>query len=219
MKANRNWKPHYDDILTLYKNGHNATEIAKIYHTKRTTIKNIIANLGKLRTQSEAAILVHAQAIPKTFNCIICQREVISKAPRLLYCSSACQEKARPESQKTQFTCKFCGNIFKRRASNNMGLYCSRECSGLDMIDKTPNPYKTIAFLHYPAKCNICEIDDLHTLVVHHKNHNETDNRVENLQILCANCHLKHHTQSSTDKEKMLDRILKYKSIKGIYKL
>lgn len=40
-------------------------------------------------------------------------------------------------------------------------------------------------------KCNRCEATD--QLVIHHKDHNHTNNVPENLEVLCSPCHTSHH--------------------------
>lgn len=54
-------------------------------------------------------------------------------------------------------------------------------------------------------KCNCSEIwmDEPITLELHHINGDNKDNRLENLQILCPNCHSQTITYRSRDKRKM----------------
>lgn len=52
--------------------------------------------------------------------------------------------------------------------------------------------YRTLAFEHYPHYCNRC--GSKRNLEVHHRNHNQRNNKIENLEILCKSCHRKHHT-------------------------
>lgn len=42
-------------------------------------------------------------------------------------------------------------------------------------------------------KCEKCGIKDKRVLITHHKNKNREDNRLENLQTLCRNCHAIEH--------------------------
>lgn len=51
--------------------------------------------------------------------------------------------------------------------------------------------FQDLAYEHYEKKCSLCNSE--HNLHVHHKDHNRENNTVENLQILCAKCHRKHH--------------------------
>ena len=55
------------------------------------------------------------------------------------------------------------------------------------------NSYKLIAFRDLPRKCIRCGTEDLRVLEVHHKDKNRLNNKVENLEIVCANCHLIKH--------------------------
>ena len=52
--------------------------------------------------------------------------------------------------------------------------------------------YQRIAYEKYGKKCSICgEIEG--QIDVHHKDENRKNNKVENLQVLCASCHAKLH--------------------------
>ena len=46
------------------------------------------------------------------------------------------------------------------------------------------------------SKCERCGCEDSMMLELHHKNRNHTDNRLENLEILCASCHTKEHREN-----------------------
>ena len=49
------------------------------------------------------------------------------------------------------------------------------------------------AFKHYPQKCNRCGYNNRQALLVHHKDRNRKNNRIENLEIICRNCHAIEH--------------------------
>lgn len=49
------------------------------------------------------------------------------------------------------------------------------------------------AFERYEHKCAWCK--SKRHLLVHHKNHDRTNNRLSNLIIVCKSCHQKHHTK------------------------
>jgi 5-methylcytosine-specific restriction endonuclease McrA len=51
--------------------------------------------------------------------------------------------------------------------------------------------WKEETFLKLGRVCNRCGIKS--NLTIHHKNHNHNDCRIENLEILCRDCHNKHH--------------------------
>jgi len=53
--------------------------------------------------------------------------------------------------------------------------------------------YTRIAFENLLSRCNRCKNKDLRVLEVHHKDRNRKNNKIENLEILCANCHKIEH--------------------------
>jgi hypothetical protein len=54
--------------------------------------------------------------------------------------------------------------------------------------------YRDLALRTLPLCCNRCSYDMHHaTLVVHHKDYDRSNNLLENLEILCANCHAIEH--------------------------
>lgn len=67
-------------------------------------------------------------------------------------------------------------------------------------------------------KCEICGISEWNdkpiSLQLHHINGNNRDNRVENLQILCPNCHSQTETYArSKDKEKIIKTSIDYSEV------
>lgn len=61
--------------------------------------------------------------------------------------------------------------------------------------DKNPNwnggvkVYRRIAKDNLPFICTRCSFSDERALVVHHKDRDRKNNSVENLEVLCCNCH------------------------------
>lgn len=53
--------------------------------------------------------------------------------------------------------------------------------------------YRKKAWDHYPHKCNRCEVENPKVLRVHHKDRNRENNDLDNLEILCLNCHALEH--------------------------
>lgn len=63
--------------------------------------------------------------------------------------------------------------------------------------------YRVKAFQNYPHKCSICGWDeDEDILQVHHIDENRKNGSLDNLIILCPNCHWK----ITTHKYKLIDR-------------
>lgn len=113
---------------------------------------------------------------------------------------------------KVLLTCSYCGKEFLRAKSNldksRSGQYfCCREHKDLaqrvDSGEKfaaiRPEHYGTAsytyrdkAFKAYPHKCAVCGYDeDERILQVHHRDSNRDNNSLDNLIILCSNCHWK----------------------------
>jgi 5-methylcytosine-specific restriction endonuclease McrA len=97
--------------------------------------------------------------------------------------------------------CQYCHKKIKRLksiiAKNNGINYCSRECGNKDKNEKRLNSfdstnYRRNAFKSYPNKCCICGYDEeIQILEVHHLDEDRSNNNINNLRILCPNCHKK----------------------------
>jgi gamma-glutamyl phosphate reductase len=87
--------------------------------------------------------------------------------------------------------CKTCGIPIKCYKSDKR-LFCSKTCSAKYNNKKTK--FKSGIALYRKAKKNKCELcDAVQFLLVHHKDKNRYNNRLNNLQTICASCHLKIH--------------------------
>ena len=116
------------------------------------------------------------------------------------YCSKTCYSN---DNTKVSLVCGHCGVTFLRKASrlenSKSGIYfCCREHKDLAqtyMKEIRPShygegrDYRTLAFKHYPAECSVCRYSNKEALEVHHIDKDRNNNSIENLQILCANCH------------------------------
>lgn len=142
--------------------------------------------------------------------CITCNKEFTTRGTNTKYCSQSCKEKSRPDKQKTSFICEFCNKQFRRRAPDNAGRFCSRRCSGLWSTANGVMNYFYKAFLYLPHKCDVCGIEDFDVLLVHHKNKNRLDASIDNLQILCANCHYRIHFGNGATRYYKIKPILEY---------
>lgn len=111
---------------------------------------------------------------------------------------------------KTKCANPKCGKEIERalseiKRSKTGNVYCSKSCS--NTINNTlfksgenhPNyisgisSYRKMRMGKVGAKCEKCGIDNPCVLEVHHKDRNRKNNKIENLQLLCANCHLIEH--------------------------
>lgn len=93
--------------------------------------------------------------------------------------------------------CPVCTKSFKTKKDHpKEKITCSHSCS--NTYFKT-NPsavntnYRKRALKHYGAKCKYCGDTRKYVLQVHHIDQNRKNNKLENLEVLCANCHLEVH--------------------------
>ena len=64
--------------------------------------------------------------------------------------------------------------------------------------------YKNMALKHYGRRCMNCgKIDEREKYIhVHHRDHDRSNNHIENLEVLCAKCHKTKHPRKATDYQK-----------------
>lgn len=128
------------------------------------------------------------------------------------FCSRSCSS-ARPRKLKlTNAVCGYCDNKFycrpsRIRNSKSGLLFCCRSHKDIahrlnGITDLHPPHYGTgtgqysyreqawAAFQHI---CNRCRFNDERILVVHHLDRNRKNNALDNLEILCPNCHAMEH--------------------------
>lgn len=123
------------------------------------------------------------------------------------------------KSSKNKYICKTCGKEFETYEKNR--VFCCGECrTKYDNIiktkewlegkeynsEKTPEFIRRYLYKKYDGKCQICGWceENQHThkvpLQVHHIDGDCTNNKEENLQLLCPNCHSLTETFGSRNK-------------------
>lgn len=114
--------------------------------------------------------------------------------------------------KRIETICPVCGKKFERLLSaktSKSGLYfCSQSCaatynnSHYRTGENNPNwidgshkgqSYIKKAFRTYKHRCVMCGLEEECCLQVHHIDENRSNDSVENLIILCANCHSRIH--------------------------
>lgn len=125
------------------------------------------------------------------------------------YCSN-CKNRKRLTTIKE--ICPVCNKEFIRhtyaKKSKNGFYFCSKSCAASYNNShyrrgiNNPNwidglhagaSYIKEAFRNYKAKCAICGLEEKCCLQVHHVDENRKNNSVDNLIVLCANCHNRVH--------------------------
>lgn len=135
------------------------------------------------------------------------------------------------EAEKHIFICKNCEKEFKSYEENRM--FCSTKCfneyhnktkierwlSGSEVPNgtKTPNFIRDFLLKKYSNKCQMCGWGEINQftekipLQVHHIDGDCTNNKEENLQLLCPNCHSLTETFGGRNKESKRYKLMEYK--------
>lgn len=145
------------------------------------------------------------------------------------FCSISCSSsRQRSWTKQHNVKCSYCKKDFyknsgRRAASKSGHFFCCRAHrdaalrigeSAIVAIQpfqyrgkKEPAfEYRDYAFNHKAMKCNRCNFDsNLKILVVHHKDRNRKNNTLENLEILCPNCHATEHFGHSVEPRQNYD--------------
>jgi hypothetical protein len=133
-------------------------------------------------------------------DCEVCGIEfehISSRSNEAKYCSRKCYYKSRIGKGLTEYECKHCLKKFNAPLSTNR-KYCSKKCINKE-TKKTFKPnYATVrkAMIRRGLinKCNRCGFNSQKSILgVHHIDRNRDNNSLENLEVLCPNCHSIEH--------------------------
>ena len=125
------------------------------------------------------------------------------------YCSFDCQKTTYKRKKSEEIQCQYCGKKFLGRSDRK---YCSTECAnkheeekkiqywkeGIWIINpnfKMPKSIKSYLLEKAEYKCEECGFSGNNKktgktiLQIHQKDGNCSNNKEENLQVLCPNCH------------------------------
>lgn len=114
------------------------------------------------------------------------------------FCSRTCSGKAHTAKRSVQRNCAFCDKdmsvpLFRVKA--NRGTYCSKACySNACTQAEKPGCYRINAFKSFERKCHDCGYD-VHPeiILVHHIDGNRRNGKLNNLVLVCPNCHTLRH--------------------------
>lgn len=144
-----------------------------------------------------------ASGITKT--CAACKKDLF--AYRLLknkiYCSSSCIPRT---------PCILCG----KKITKVQRKCCSSECR--QIIKSMQRNHLARAFASAAHRkgsicCERCGYKQIAALTVHHKDRNRQNNTMENLEVVCANCHAIEHYAYSLERDRLIEKskeILKF---------
>ncbi len=99
----------------------------------------------------------------------------------------------RPKTRIIQTrVCKQCNKSFDYFSADRSGMFCNHKCY-LQFSRENSTNYRIKAFALLPNECFYCQGTEKGKLLVHHIDKDWLNNDIENLQILCTNCHRKQH--------------------------
>lgn len=125
-------------------------------------------------------------------SCFRCEKGFETTTKHQRFCSRQCYFLTK----KVPVICVVCNQHFRVSPSmtrRNKKHYCSRKCY---YLRSEPNKIKRhTAFYDRLLNSSTCEcgISAFYLLQIHHIDGNENNNKFENLEVLCANCHIKRH--------------------------
>lgn len=118
----------------------------------------------------------------KEIDCIVCKRPILSSSHRIT-CSRSCSNKHRKGIKYKIGRPKDKTKIFR--------VLKSKLTKG------------------GKSKCERCDYNKIEILQIHHKNRNRNDNNLDNLEILCPNCHYEEHYLEKSWLKKDLEKYIK----------
>ena len=132
--------------------------------------------------------------------CAICNKEfnVISHREQTAkYCSNECRYQAMKGRGSVQHFCQHCNKEFWDSPSKKR-KFCSKSCVNKSSKQTFEPTFSTVrkAMLrrNMLVKCERCGFDSIPAILgVHHKDRNRKNNKLENLEVLCPNCHSIEH--------------------------
>lgn len=103
----------------------------------------------------------------------------------------------RPLVSKITKICPVCSVKFSTHPRKDKEqVTCSLACSNTYFRTKNTisiSNYRKKAISHYGCFCNRCGFNNEKALQAHHKDRDRENNSLDNLEVLCANCHTIEH--------------------------
>jgi hypothetical protein len=133
-------------------------------------------------------------------NCAVCDRHfehISSRCNRAKYCSRKCYYRSQINRGSITYTCRHCHKTF-RDAPSHKRIYCSKACVNKSAKATWKPAFQTVrkdmqrlGLIHECARCGYKT--ESRILGIHHKDRNRRNNTLDNLEVLCPNCHSLEH--------------------------
>jgi hypothetical protein len=183
--------------LELLKSGLDYSQISDILNKTESSIRSKLNKIGEKSSN-------YAHLKFKITNCLECQSEIkhINSTIRV-FCSQSCSASYNNRNRKN--TLNKCLNCFSEVKKRNK--YCSNKCQSeherSQVFEKIENGdtslyeknYKNYLIHIHGEKCMKCGWSERHSMTnkvpiqLEHKDGNSQNNSLDNLELLCPNCH------------------------------
>ena len=145
----------------------------------------------------------HYKRNPNT-KCIVCSKKIYRKPSQIkrnkeqVFCSMTCYG----FSQRKEKPCVVCGKMIMSKFNKRT---CDRSCANINRAGvkykigsprdkvKSQQALKIRLLEKKGKKCEKCSYNKYEILQIHHKDRNKNNNELNNLELICPNCHYEEH--------------------------
>ena len=152
--------------------------------------------------------------------CIVCNTAIYRKPSQMkrskgqVFCNIVCYG----ISQRKEKPCVVCKKMIMSKFNKKT---CGRSCANIHRAGikyKIGNPRNKVKsqqalkirlLKEKGKKCERCEYDKYEILQVHHKDRNRKNNEIDNLELICPNCHFEEHFLKNSWLRKKIEKEIK----------
>ena len=205
MKKHKKWTNDEINLsLKLFNDGKSFYDISLILNNGRTE-RSVQLKLNKLGYKSYDRLHI-------TKNCLNCNGKINTTInEERKFCSKSCsatynnKKKKKKKSNKKCINCgkelqnrnnKYCNNICQNEYQNNE-IFKLIESNNLHLNNSSTESrwVKKYLIIKYGEKCMKCGWNEIHQITgnvpiqINHKDGNTENNKLNNVELLCPNCH------------------------------
>lgn len=189
-------KEELEKAINAHSSGMLMKEIANLLDREFRSVETKLNKLGYKQNK---------KIVKMTYTCLYCGKEFegFIKDTRK-FCSHSCSSKYyNPIKRKKEYTCLNCKKELKSKQYKYCSLKCQNELKRKNIFKKIENGntslyvknYKKYLIHKYGEKCMKCGWNEINKFTgnvpiqLEHKDGNSENNSLENLELLCPNCH------------------------------